>query len=67
VSGLASADRALLLLVMLVFAKSHHVALAAATPVVGAASVWLVAGRYLYVLRQACIRGVFVGYDISLA
>ena len=67
VSGLASADRAFLLLVMLVFAKSHHVALAAATPVVGATGVWLVAGGYLYVLCQARICGVLVGYDVSLA
>jgi hypothetical protein len=65
-SGLASADRALFLLGF-TCAESDHVALAAATPVVGSTGGWLVAGRYPYVLGQARIFGVLVGHDISLA
>jgi len=66
VSGLASADRALLFLVF-TCAESNHVTLAAATPVVGATGGWLVAGRDPYVLGQARIFGVLVGHDVSLA
>jgi hypothetical protein len=66
VTGLASADRALLFLVF-ACAESNHVTLAAATPVVGPTSGWLVAGRYPYVLGQARIFGVLVGHDVSLA
>lgn len=66
VSGLASADRTLLLLVI-ACAEGHLVALAAATPVVGTASCWFMAGWCLYVLGQARICGAVIGHDVSLA
>lgn len=62
---LAFANRTLLLL-LLACAEGHHVALTTATPVI-CASAGFMAGRCLYILRQARVRGVVVAYDVALA
>jgi hypothetical protein len=69
VRGLAFANRALLLDLLLARAESDHVALAAATPVVGTGGgLWLgvVAGS-VDVLCEARVVWVVVGDDVALA
>jgi len=64
-TGLASADRALFLLV-LACTERHHVALAATAPVVGAGGGFLFGGHF-DVLRKARVCCVVVGHDVALA
>jgi hypothetical protein len=69
VCGLAFADRTLLLGLLLASAKSHHVALAAATPVVSTGGgLWLVVVTgSVDVLCEARVVWVVVGDDVALA
>jgi hypothetical protein len=64
VPKLASANRALLLLVF-VGTESHHVALAAAAPVVSASRGFLGNG-HIDILRKARISCVVVCHDVAL-
>lgn len=65
---LSPADRALLLFLLLTSAEGHLVALAAATPVVGAGCrLVAVVRRSVYILRQASVRGAVVGNDVASA
>jgi hypothetical protein len=65
VSKLSSADRTLLLLV-LAGTEGHHVALAAATPVIGAGS-GLLGNGHIDILRKTRISWVVVCHDVALA
>jgi hypothetical protein len=69
VCGLAFADRTLLLGLLLARAESHHVALAAATPVVSTGGgLWLVVVTgSVDVLCEARVVWVVVGDDVALA
>ena len=69
VRGLAFADRTLLLRLLLARAESHHVALAAATPMVSASGgLWLVmVTGSVDVLCKARVVWVVVGDDVALA